>query len=339
MTAVAPVGQMSGVRKAAILCMALGTEAASRILQQLSPEEVQRVSAEIASIPAVSRETLAEVLAEYRAAVRGVEQTAAGGLTAAQSLLEATLGRDEARHAIDRIVSPPAEGALPALSRVTPAALIGALRGEQPQTVALVLSHVEAALASGVVEALPPELATEVLYRMARIQPVAPVILQMVESSLGERTALSLGPNAAATGGTTTVARLLNRVRGGLDKSLLESLATREAALADEVRDLMFVFEDLQLLDDRSMQRLLRDVPGRELALSLKAASETLKARIYKNMSERAVETLKEEMEMLGAVKLKDVQAAHTEILNLARGLQEAGEITIDRGGDDDTIA
>jgi len=338
-TAVAQTTPMTGVRKAAILCMALGTEAAARILQQLSPEEVQRVSAEIASIPTVSRETIAQVLAEYRAAVRGVEQTADGGLTAAQSLLEATLGRDEARHAIDRIVTPPAEGALPALSRVTPAALIGALRGEQPQTVALVLSHVDAGLASGVIEALPGEMATEVLFRMARIQPVEPAVLRLVEQALGARASLSLGPTVQATGGTTTVARLLNRVRGGLDKTLLEALGEREAALADEVRELMFVFEDLQLLDDRSMQRLLRDVPGRDLALALKAASDALKVKVFKNMSERAVETLKEEMEMLGAVKIKDVQTAHAEILAVARGLQEAGEITIDRGGDDDTIA
>lgn len=339
MTAVAATTPMTGVRRAAILCMALGTEAAAQILQQLSPEEVQRVSAEIAAIPTVSRETIAQVLSEYRAAVRGVEQTADGGLNAAQSLLEATLGRDEARHAIDRIVTPQAEGALPALARVTPAALISALRGEQPQTVALVLSHVDAGIASGVVEALPGEMATDVLYRMARIQPVDPPVLRLVEQALGARTALSLGPATAATGGTTTVARLLNRVRGGLDKTLLDALGQREAALADEVRELMFVFEDLQLLDDRSMQRLLRDVAGRELALSLKAASESLKTKIFKNMSERAVETLKEEIEMLGAVKIKDVQEAHAEVLGLARGLQEAGEITIDRGGDDDTIA
>lgn len=339
MTAVAATSAMTGIRKAAILCMALGTEAASEILQQLSPEEVQRVSAEIAAIPTVSRETIAQVLAEYRSAVQGVEQTADGGLTAAQSLLEATLGHDEARHAIDRIVTPLAEGALPALSRVTPAALIGAMRGEQPQTVALVLSHVEAGLASGVIEVLPGEMAADVLFRMARMEPVAPSVLQLVEQSLGARASLSLDAAAPTSSGTATVARLLNRVRGGLDATLLEALGAREAVLADEVRELMFVFEDLQLLDDRSMQRLLRDVPGRELALSLKAASAPLTTKVFKNMSERAVETLKEEIEMLGAVKIKDVQAAHAEILALARGLQEAGEITIDRGGDDDTIA
>jgi flagellar motor switch protein FliG len=330
---------LTGVRKAAILCMALGTEAASRILQQLTPDEVQRVTEEIARIPTVSREVISQVLGDYRDAVRGAGEVADGGLPAAQTLLEATLGPERARQAVERIVSPVPEGGLPGLARTSPASLIGILRGEQPQTIALVLAHVDVALASGVIEALPGELASVVLHRMARLQPVLPEVLSQVERILGARAALTLSAPTASSGGPAAVARVLNRVRGGLDKTLLEELATREQALADEVRELMFVFEDLQLLDDRSMQRLLRDVPGRDLALALKAASEALKARVFKNMSERAVETLREEMEMLGAVKVKDVQSAHAEILALARGLQEAGEITIDRGTDDDTIA
>ena len=300
---------------------------------------MQRVSAEIASIPTVSRDVVTRVLEEYRRALERVDETADGGLVAAQSLLEATLGTERARHAIERIVAPSGEGQLPRLAQVTPAALIAALRGEQPQTIAVVLGHVDAGLAAGVIEALPTDLAGTVLFRMARLRPVAPDVLHQIEEALGERTSLSLAAPVAASGGTMTVARLLNRVRGGIDTALLEGLAAREQELADEVRELMFVFEDLQLLSDRAMQRLLRDVPGRDLALALKAASEALKAKIFRNMSERAVETLREEIEMLGSVKVKDVQAAHAEILGVARALQDAGEITIDRGGDDDTIA
>jgi flagellar motor switch protein FliG len=330
---------LTGVRKAAILCLALGTESAAAILQQLTPDEVQRVSAEIATIPTVSRDLLAQVLDDYRAALDRVDQTADGGLGAAQSLLEATLGAERARHAIERIVTPATEGKLPRLARATPAVLSGALRGEQPQTIAVVLAHVDVALSAGVIEALPAELAGAVLFRMARLRPVGADLLHEIEEALGERTTLSLAAPAAASGGAMAVARLLNRVRGGLDATLLDGLAAREQSLADEVRELMFVFEDLQLLDDRSMQRLLRDVPGRDLALGLKAASDGLKAKVFRNMSERAVETLREEIEMLGSVKVKDVQTAHADILAIARGLQEAGEITIDRGGDDDTIA
>lgn len=339
MTARAIAEPLTGVRKAAILCLALGTEQAAHILRQLTPTEVERVTEEIARIPAVGREVISQVVEEYLGAVKKVEDVADGGIPAAQSLLEAALGTERARAAVERIVTPTPTTGLPSLTRVTPPVLIGLLRGEQPQTLALVLAHVDPALAAGVVAALPPELAGKVLHRMATLAPVATEVLEQVEAVLGGQATLTLSAAPSAVGGPAAVARLLNRVGGGRDAALLEDLATKEQALADEIRDLMFVFEDLQLLDDRGLQRLLRDVPGRDLALALKAASEALKAKVFRNMSERAVETLREEMEMLGAVKVKDVQAAHAEILAMARGLQEAGEITIDRGGDDDTIA
>lgn len=330
---------LTGVRKAAILCLALGPDEAAGILRQLTPAEVERVSSEIARIPSVDRDTIAQVVTEYRGAAARVNDLADGGLPVAQSILEAALGTERARAAVDRIAEPPPSTALPSLAKVTPAVLIGLLRSERPQTIAVVLAHVDAALAAGVIKALPHELAGDVLFRMARLEPIAPEVLAELEAMLGRRTALSLAPPTGSNGGTAAVARLLNKVGGGRDTALLERLAAQEQSLADEVRELMFVFEDLQLIDDRGMQRLLRDVAGRDLALALKAASEGLKARVFANMSERAVETLREEMEMLGAVKVKDVQAAHAAVLAVARELQEAGEISIDRGDGDDTIA
>ncbi|MCL4867141.1 MAG: flagellar motor switch protein FliG, partial [Gemmatimonadales bacterium] len=274
-----------------------------------------------------------------QAARASTEQVADGGINAARALLEATIGTERARGVVERIKSPPPPSGLAKLARVTPEALIGILRGEQPQTVALVLAHLEPRLAAGVVEALPPAFGTEVVYRMARLGPVTPEVLAEVERSLSSRTDLAFGGGPAATGGPAAVARVLTMVQSATGNTLLEAVATRGADLASQIRDLMFVFEDLQLLDDRSMQRLLRDVPSRELALGLKAASEPLKAHVFKNMSERAVEALQEEMEILGAVKVKDVQAAHATIIATARELQEAGEITVDRGGSEDTIA
>lgn len=330
---------LTGVRKAAILCLALGTEQAASILKQLTPSEVERVTEEIARIPAVSREVISQVVEEYLASVDKVSQVADGGIPAAQSLLEAALGTERARAAVERITSPTPITGLPSLTRATPQVVIGLLRGEQPQTIAMVLAHVDQALAAGVLAALPAELAGQVLHRMATLAPISAEVLEQVEKVLGGQATLTLSASPSTVGGPAAVARVLNRVGGGRDQALLEGLAAIEPDLANEVRDLMFVFEDLQLLDDRGLQRLLRDVPGRELALALKAASEALKAKVFRNMSERAVETLREEMEMLGAVKVKDVQAAHASILSMARSLQEAGEITIDRGGDSDTIA
>ncbi len=339
MTARAIAEPLTGVRKAAILCLALGTEQAAVILRQLTPDEVERVTEEIARIPAVGRDVISQVVEEYLGAVAKVSEVADGGIPVAQSLLEAALGTERARAAVERIVTPTPATGLPSLARATPPVLLGLLRGEQAQTIALVLAHVDQALAAGTLAALPAELASEVLRRMATLAPIATDVLEQVEAVLGGEATLTLSAAPSTVGGPAAVARLLNRVGGGRDQALLEGLAAVEPELANEVRELMFVFEDLQLLDDRGLQRLLRDVPSRDLALALKAASEPLKAKVFRNMSERAVETLREEMEMLGAVKVKDVQGAHAEILAAARSLQEAGEITIDRGGDDDTIA
>jgi flagellar motor switch protein FliG len=338
MSVATPVAGMSGTRKAAILCMALGTEAAARILQQLSPAEVERVSAEIATIPMVEPEVVSAVLADYQDAMRRAGQMADGGTRTAEALLEGALGPERARGAVARLASPPQPVGLARLARATPESLIGGLRGEHPQTLALVLAHIEPKLAAGVIEALPPSLGSEVLTRLATLERVTPEILAIVERVLGERVVVSLDADGRTAGGAGTAARLLTMMDGPASTALLEAVASRSGALADELRDLMFVFEDLQLLDDRAMQRLLREVASRELALALKAASDGLRAHVYRNMSERAVEALKEESELLGAVKVKDVQAAHAAILASARELQEAGEITIERAGADDVI-
>jgi flagellar motor switch protein FliG len=339
MTAVIGSERMTGARKAAILCLALGTDASARVLQQLTPEEVERVSEEIARMPSVPVEVLQGVLDEYQSARSATKVTTDGGLDAARALLEATMGADRARGAVERITAPSAPAGMARLAKVTPAGLIGILHGEQPQTVALVLAHLESRLAAGVVEALPPAYGTDVVYRMARLGRVAPEVLAEVERALSARIEVTLGGAADASGGPAAVARVLTMVQSATGNALLEAVATRGEELAAQIRDLMFVFEDLQLLDDRSMQRLLRDVPSRDLALGLKAASDGLRQHVFKNMSERAVEALQEEMEILGAVKVKEVQGAHATIIATARELQEQGEITVDRGGGEDTIA
>lgn len=329
----------SGTRKAAVLCMALGTEAAAQLLQQLSPEEVERVSAEIAAIPSVDADEIAQVMAEFKETRQKAGRMADGGTRTAEALLERALGPERARGAVTRLAVPPPPTGLARLARATPESLITGLRGEHPQTLALVLAHVEPRLAAGVIEALPAALAGDVVLRLARLGRVAPAVLVVVEQVLGERVVVSLGEGSQQSGGAGLAARLLTMMEGTVSTALLDAVAAEEAGLADEIRDLMFVFEDLKLLDDRSMQRLLREVASRDLALALKAASEPLRAHVYRNMSERAVEALKEESELLGSVKVKDVQAAHAGILATARELQADGEITVERGGADDLIA
>lgn len=342
MTAVArPKGaaSLSGAQKAAVLCMALGADAAARLLQQLSPGEMEQVSREIANLPMVPPDVVDAVLSEFRTVSRTAEGSGLGGADFARQVVEAAVGPQRAKPVLEKIREPVVESGLTRLKKATPETLNTLLRGESAQTVALVLAHLDPRLAVGVVSGLPPERAAEVLYRMARMERVAPEVLHQVEAGLGGNADLSLSQEMSASGGPMAVAQVLNQMVGGADKALLDAIAERGSEVAEQIRNLMFVFEDLLQLDGRSMQRLLRDVDSKELALAIKAASEDLKAHITKNMSERAASALKEEVEMLGAVRVKDVEVAHKSIVATARALQDAGEIVMERAGNDDLIS
>lgn len=331
--------QLDGVQKAAILCMALGAEASARILQQLGPEEVEMVSREIASTPSVRSEAVDSVLNEYHDVLRAVESIAQGGVDYARQILESALGPQRAKSVLEKIQEQMVETGLTKLKRAAPEVLNSVLRGEHPQTIALVLAHLDPKLAAGVVEAMGHDLSGDVLYRIARMEKVSPEVLQLVEAGLGARSDLTLSQEMTASGGPAAVAKVLNQLPGGTEKVLLDAINSRGHQVAEEIRSLMFVFEDLRLLDGRSMQRLLRDIEGKQLAMALKASSEELKEHILKNMSERAASALAEEMELIGPVKVKDVEAAHGNIVKIARGLQEQGEIVVERASDDEFIS
>ncbi|MBK7594328.1 MAG: flagellar motor switch protein FliG [Gemmatimonadetes bacterium] len=331
-------GALTGTQKAAILCLALGAEASARILQQLGPEDVEQLSREIARTGMVPGETVDAVLLEYRDVLRTVEQNAEGGAEYARQMLETALGGARARSVFDRITKEPEEIGLSRFRRASPDVLHSVLRGEHPQTVALVLAHIAPKLASGVLEAMGPEQAGEVLFRIAQMERVSPEVLQMVEDSIGARADLTLSQAMTAAGGPGAAARMLNQLAGGRETVLLDAVGSRDSTVASAIRNLMFVFEDLLLLESRSMQRVLRDVDSKSLALALKAASDDLTKHIFANMSERAAGALREEMELLGPVKVRDVEAAHVTIVTVVRDLQEAGEIQVERG-DDEVIA
>lgn len=332
-------GHLTGTQKAAIFCMAMGTEASSKILQHLRPEEVEAVSREIARIPVVGPEVVDSVVAEFGDVHRAASSVAQGGIEYARELLDAALGSTKAKSILERIQDQVTESGLNRLRRAGPDQLIGALRGEHPQTAALVLAHVDARLAAAVIEGLDSQLANDILYRIGRMEKVSPEVLAMVEQALSSSSDLSLSAEMTISGGPAAVARLLNNLPGGMEKSVLEAIAERESELADEIRNLMFVFEDLIRLDGRSMQRLLREVEGKTLALALKAASDELKGHIFANMAERAAGTVKEEIELMGPVRVKDVEAAHSEIVRTARELAEQNEIMLEFGSSDAIIA
>jgi flagellar motor switch protein FliG len=324
---------MTGQRKSAVLCMAMGSEAAAKVLQQLTPAEVEAISLEIATSQRVDQSTTTAVLTEFYEVARAAESVAVGGIDVARTILDQAVGSQRANGILDRIREQMVDTGLRRLRKAPPELLHTVLRGEHPQTMALILAHLDRRQAVAVVETLDPTVAADVLLRMAGMEKIAPDMLQLVELGLSGKTDLSLSQEMTASGGPDAVAGILNLTSSSLEKTLLAAIATRNDKLAEEIRNFMFVFEDLRTVDDRSIQRILRDVESKDLALSFKAASEELKQHILKSMSERASAALSEEVEFLGPVKVKDVEAAQSRILAAARTLEEAGEVTLSSSG------
>jgi flagellar motor switch protein FliG len=331
---------LSGAQKCAVLCMALGPQEAAKVLQQLSPDDVENVTREIAHMRTVSPEVVKAVLQEFQSVSQAAASVARGGVGYARQILEQALGAGRARVVLEKIQEQVVDTGLKRLKRAAPEVLAGILRGEHPQTIALILAHLEVRQAAMVVEAMDPALAGEVLYRVARMEKISPEMLALVEAGLSSKTDLSLSEEMTLSGGPASVAKLLNLTGGTLEKHLLETIEQHSSEIALQIKGLMFVFEDMLLVDGKGMQRVLREIDGKELALALKAASPELKQHIKSNMSERAASALEEEIEVLGPVRVRDVEAVHTKIVEIVRTLEEAGEILVrSREGNDDIIA
>ncbi len=337
-TAIEKAG-ISGAQKAAVLCMSLGTDVASKVMQLLQPDQVEIVSREIAAMPMADTAMVEGVLTEYRQVARAVQSLSEGGLQRASDILEQSFGSQKAKQILEKIKDQLTDTGLKKLKKAAPEVLLSVLRGEHPQTLALILAHLDSKQAATVIEVMDTELASDVLYRVARMEKVAPDMLAVVEQGLASKTDLTLSSEMTASGGPAAVAKVLTLASGSVEKAVIEAITQRSHDLAQQITNLMFAFEDLTTLDGKSMQRILRDVDSKELALALKAASDELKQHIMKNMSERAASALQEEMEYLGPVRVKDVEAAQTRIISAVRTLEEAGEIVLGgRGGDDEVI-
>jgi flagellar motor switch protein FliG len=329
---------LTGPQKAAVLCMALGKEQGAKIMQLLSPPEIEAIGREIASLRSVRSAVIENVLAEYQSAARTVQSETQGGVEYAKELIEAAIGAERAAGTLARIRDRMAPTPIGRLNSTAPETVVGILRGEHPQAVALVLARLDATHAASVVERMDQTLAADVTFRMARMDKVSPEMVTAIEAGLGSKVDLTTTSDLLPSGGPNVVAKMLNCTSPALEESLLSGISQRDAELAGMIRDLMFVFEDLTLFDGRATQRLLREIDTKELALALKVASDGLRQQIFKNMSERAGSAVQEEIELLGAVKVKDVEAAHQRIVQTVRTLQEAGEIPVVRRGAVDAV-
>jgi len=320
----------------AILCMVLGSEAAAAITQKLAVEEVEQISFEIARMDRVSSEATDAVLSEWLDVMLAADSVAAGGVEFAREVMEKAFGAQKSQVMLKRILSQISEGAgLHRLRNADPQQLGNTLRGEHPQTVALILAHLEAQHTASVLKELDPVFGAEVVLRMARMEKVSPDMLVLIERSILTETDLAPTQGLSTSGGPAAVAEVLNLVAPSLEKAIMKGVEAIDPALCEQIRNLMFVFEDVVSLDDRSLQRLLREIDVKELALALKSASNEVKNKIMGGMSQRASAALKEEMEMLGPARKRDIESAQTAIVAMIRKLEDAGEIVVGGGADD----
>lgn len=328
-----------GVRKAAILLIQMGRDRAASVLAHLSDAEVEAISAEIARLESISSAETNQVLAEFRDMMTARQHIAQGGISFAQQLLEQSLGSDRAAEIMERVKAAAVQMPFQFLHRADPAQLRSFIIDEHPQVIALVLAHMTPDKASLLLSGLAPDQQAKVAHRIAVMDRTSPEIIRAVESTLERKLSSMLQPSdMSRVGGVDPLVNIINRSDRSTERQIVDGLEALDAALADEVKSRMFMFEDIVMLDDRSVQLVLRSVEGNELALALKGVPDAVRDKITSNLSSRAAENLVEEVELLGAVRLTQVEEAQQAIIRTIRQLEEQGQIMVRRGNDDEFV-
>jgi flagellar motor switch protein FliG len=329
---------MTGLRKAAILLVRMGKEYSSRVLAGMSESEVEEISAEIARLGKLEPDMVGDVIDEFYA-MATTRHAGAGGMAYARELLEASLGPERATLILDRLQASMTDMPFNFLSHADPRQLLSYVQYEHPQTIALVLAHIPSALASSILSGLPPEVQSDVAHRIAVMDRTSPEVIRQVELALQRKLSTVLQPDELSTvGGLQPLVDIINRADRTTERLILEALEARSPEIAEEIRRRMFMFEDIVNLDDKSVQLVLRSVEGNELALALKGVTDTVRDKITTNLSTRAAENLLEEVELLGAVRLTQVEEAQQSIIRTIRQLEEQGQIMVRRGSDDEFV-
>jgi flagellar motor switch protein FliG len=334
------VDDMTGLRKAAVLLVHMGRENAARILSVLRESEVEELTAEVVKIGAVEANVADDVITEFHAMFRAQQYASHGGLDLARELLEASLGADRAGEIVGRLTAVVRDMPFNFLQQADPRQVLSFLQDEHPQTIALVLAHMRAGQASEILSGLAPDLQADVANRIAVMDRTSPDIVRQVEGTLERKLSSVLQPtDLSSVGGLQPLVEIINRSDRATERMILEGLTERNPELAELVRAQMFVFEDITTLEDRAIQLVLRQVETADLAVALKGVRDDVRAKVMKNMSERAAENLKEEIDLLGPQRLKTVEDAQAKIVQGIRALEESGQITITRGDDDAMVA
>ena len=334
------LAEPNGLRKAAVLLLQMGKEGSAKVLSRMREAEVEALSAEIVRIGQVGDDVSGAVVDEFHTMAKARKHISQGGLDYARELLVETLGADRADQIVSRIGQTVVEVPFRFLQRADPRQMMSYLQDEHPQTIALVLAHMPAALASMVLSGLPADRQTDVAMRVATMGQTTPEVIRKVEDVLERKLSSLLQPNEVSTvGGLKPLVEIITRSDRATERSILDGLAARSPELAEQVRSQMFMFDDIVGIDDRSMQLVLRQVEGAELATALKGVKEEVRDKVLRNLSERAAENLVDEIEVLGSVRLSAVEEAQTKIIAVIRKAEESGEIVLKRGDEDEFVS
>ncbi len=330
--------ELTGVQKSAILLIALGPERSANIFKHLKEEEIEQLTLEIANTRSIASSTKEAILDEFYQVCLAQQYIAEGGITYAKDLLEKALGPEKAKEVLGKLTASLQVRPFEFVRKTDANQLLNFIQDEHPQTIALILSYLSAGQAATIISSLTPDKQADVAKRIAQMDRTSPDVIKEVERVLERKLSSLVNQDYTIAGGVDAIVDILNTVDRGTERHILENLELEEPELADEIRKKMFVFEDIITLDDKSIQRVLREVDNNELAVALKSTTEEVQSIIFNNLSKRLAAMIKEDMEFMGPIRLKDVEEAQQKIVNIIRKLEDSAEIIISRGGGDEIV-
>ena len=332
------ITDLNGVQKAAILLITLGPDKAANVFKHLKEDEIEQLTLEIANTRSVSQSLKEEILDEFYEVCLAQQYIAEGGIGYAKDLLEKALGNDKAMEVIGKLTASLQVRPFEFIRKIDASQILNFIQEEHPQTIALILSYLSTGQASSIISQLPQDKQADVAKRIAQMDRTSPDVIKEVERVLERKLSSLANQDYTLAGGVDAIVEILNTVDRGTEKHIMETLEIDEPELADEIRKKMFVFEDILTLDDRSIQRVLREVDNNELAIALKSANEDVQNAIFNNLSKRLAAMIREDMDFMGPVRMKDVEEAQQKIVNIIRKLEDSGEIVTSRGGGDELV-
>ncbi|MGV7931010.1 MAG: flagellar motor switch protein FliG [Spirochaetota bacterium] len=330
--------QLTGRQKAAIFLVSLGSDVSSEIFKHLREDEIEQLTFEIARLDRIEPEDKDKVLMEFQEMMMAQDFIASGGIDYAREVLERALGTQKAIDIVNRLTSSLQVRPFDFIRRTDPSHLLNFIQGEHPQTIALILAYLDAAKAAQILSGLSHQIQADVAKRIATMDRTSPDVLREVERVLERKLSTLASEDYTSAGGIDAIVEVLNQVDRGTEKIIIEALEEEDPELAEEIKKRMFVFEDIVLLDDRSIQKVLREVDTQDLAKALKGVDTEVQEKIFRNMSKRASSLLREDMDFMGPIRLRDVEESQQKIVNIIRKLEEAGDIIVARAGEEELV-